>query len=159
MLFMLDYTLTTDNVAEVMKLVNDWSLLHGTGIVPQYMLEAIQQKCSTKEETANECAAYYVHVHSEASWSHLASHLYRVEEFAAVEKMKPFLPLRGKHQIIGYAGMNHPHQACPVCVLRHGLRKAKFVSWLWVCGYDIIAAAVAVDVHDSTSYIDSTSCV
>ena len=114
----------TDNVTEVMELLNDWnSLANGSLpiIVPLNQLKGIQQKCSTKKEKANECASYYVHCHAQPSWTHLASHLYYKEEFAAVEKLKPFLPLRGKYQVISYAGMNHALQACAVYVFCHGL--------------------------------------
>ena len=121
MLFISDHTLTTDDVAQVMTLMNDLdSLWQRTDLIPPHWLEAIQQKCSTKEVAA-ECASHYVHVHPAASWTHLSSHLYRAEEFAAVEKLKPFLPLRGEHQVISYAGMNHALQACTVFVFCHGL--------------------------------------
>ena len=108
-----------------MTLVNDLGSLYRTDLIPQRWFEAIQQKCSTKEEVATECASYYVHVHPEASWTYLASWLYNAEEFAAVEKLKPFLPLRGNHQVISYAGMNHALQACTVCVFCHGLHNVQ----------------------------------
>ena len=100
-----DPTLTTDSVAESMELVNDWKSLecfvdtldeNVRGVVPPSLLGDIQQRCSTKREIANECASYYVHYYPLPSWTHLASHLYSEGEFAAVEKLKPFLPLRGK---------------------------------------------------------------
>ena len=99
-----DATMTTDNVAEVMDLVNNWrSLYRGTftepGIVPSSQFSAIAEKCSTKRETANECASYYVQCHPLASSIHLANHLYYNGEFAAEEKLKPLLPLRGKHLV------------------------------------------------------------
>ena len=105
MLSISDPTLTTDSVAEVMELMNKWdSLISGYDItkrvVPGSRLTEIQQRCSTKREIANECASYYVHCHPQPSWTHLASQLYREGEFAAVEKLKPFLPLRGKCQAI-----------------------------------------------------------
>ena len=124
MLFISDPTLTTDNVAEVMELLNDWdSLKRGLApsIVPDNQLGGIQRKYSTKKEIANECASYYIHCHPQPSWTHLARHLYSMEEFAAVEKLKPFLPLRGKYQVVSYAGMNHALQACAVYVFCHGL--------------------------------------
>ena len=120
MLFISDPILTTDNVTEVMELLNHWDSLKYT-IIPSSQLKEIQRKCSTKKEIANECASYYVHCHAQPSWTHLASHLYSEEEFAAVEKLKPFLPLRGKYQVISYAGMNHALQACAVYVFCHGL--------------------------------------
>ena len=112
MFFISDPTLTTNNVAEVIELVNDWdSLSYGYSpvIIPYSRLNAILEKCSTKREVSTECASYYVHCHPESSWTHLASNLYYSSkgEFAAVEKSKPFLPLRGKYQVISYAGMNH----------------------------------------------------
>ena len=96
----------TDSVAEVMELVNNWKSLeydYGdvrinipiNGVVPDSQLTDIQQRCSTKREIANKCASYYVHCHPQSSWTHLAIHLYRQGEFAAVEKLKPLLPLRG----------------------------------------------------------------
>ena len=100
-----DPTMTTDSVAEVMELTNDWKSLechvdtfagNVRGVVPPSQLIEIQQRCSTKREIANECASYYVHYHPQASWTHLAIGLYEQGEFAAVEKLKPFLPLRGK---------------------------------------------------------------
>ena len=96
-----DLTLTTDSIAEVMELMNDWKSLQymfysEKGVVPLNRLTEIQQRCSTKKEIANECASYYVHYHSQASWTHLAICLYEQGEFAAVEKLKPFVPLRGK---------------------------------------------------------------
>ena len=105
MLSISDPTLTTDSVAEVMELMNKLdSLISGYDIteivVPPSRLTEIQQRCSTKREIANECASYYVHYHPQPSWTHLANRLYREGEFAAVEKLKPFLPLRGKCQAI-----------------------------------------------------------
>ena len=92
----------TDNVAEVMELVKDWNSLKSPGptifasrVVPDNRFIEIRQRCSTKREIANECASYYVQCHPESSWTHLAIHLYCAGEFAAVEKLKPFLPLRG----------------------------------------------------------------
>ena len=106
MLSISDPTLTTDSVAEVMELVNKWdsfsprfNVITET-VVPRSRLTEIQQRCSTKREIANECASYYVHCHPQPSWTHLATQLYREGEFAAVEKLKPFLPLRGKCQAI-----------------------------------------------------------
>ena len=101
-----DPTLTTESVAEVMGLVNDWSSLDSRifrndtdVLVPDSQHREIQQRCSTKREVAIECAFYYVHCHHQPSWTHLASHLYHRREFAAVEKLKPFLPLRGKYEV------------------------------------------------------------
>jgi hypothetical protein len=110
MLSISDPTLTTDSVAEVMELMTDWDSLRydfydslnshylNKTVVPANRLTEIQQRCSTKREIANECASYYVHCHPQPSWTHLARRLYRQGEFAAVEKLKPFLPLRGKCQ-------------------------------------------------------------
>ena len=104
MLSISDPTLTTDSVAEVMMLMNKWDSLDSGYIIeivlPHSRLAEIQQRCSTKREIANECASYYVHCHPQSSRTHLASQLYRVGEFAAVEKLKLFLPLRGKCQAI-----------------------------------------------------------
>ena len=112
MLSISDPSLTTDSVVEVMELVNNWGSLEYTmelfdmamgsnGVIPPSQLREIQrQRCSTKREIANECASYYVHYHPQPSWTHLATHLYRWGEIAAVEKLKPFLPLRGKYQAI-----------------------------------------------------------
>ena len=107
MLSISDPTLTTDSVTEVMELMNNWKSLEyyryigdHSGMIPASRLTEILQRCSTKREIANECASYYVHYHPQASWTHLASHLYFKGEFAAVEKLKPFLPLRGKCQAI-----------------------------------------------------------
>ena len=107
MLSISDPTLTTDSVAEVMELVNTWgslecfiNIMNCNGVIPDGQLTEIQQRCSTKREIANECASYYVHCHPQPSWTHLATQLYRRGEFAAVEKLKPFLPLRGKCQAI-----------------------------------------------------------
>ena len=104
MLSISDPTLTTDSVAEVMELMNKWDSLDTNFIdktvVPPSRLTEIQERCSTKREIANECASYYVHCHPQSSWTNLATHLYREGEFAAVEKLKPFLPLRGKCQAI-----------------------------------------------------------
>ena len=100
MLSISDPTLTTDSVADVMELMNKWDSLisdyYIRTIVPHSRLTEIQQRCSTKREIANECASYYVHCHPQPSWTHLATQLYREGEFAAVEKLKSFLPLRGK---------------------------------------------------------------
>ena len=97
-----DPTLTTDSVADVIELVNDWdsldSIFYNEKIVPADRLSEIQQRCSTKREIAIECASYFVHCCPQPSWTNLASHLHWKGEFAAVEKLKPFLPLRGKCQ-------------------------------------------------------------
>ena len=118
MLFISDPTLTTGNVAEVMELLNNWDSL---GVICFFVsatqFDRIQWKCSSKKEILNECASYYVHCHPQPSWTQLANCLYKKDEFAAVEKLKPFLPLRGKYQVISYAGMNHALQACAVCLL------------------------------------------
>ena len=105
MLSISDPTLTTDSVAEVMELVNNWDSLDAgriitNTVVPPSRLTEIQQRCSTKREIANECASFYVHCHPQPSWTHLASWLYRAGEIAAVDKLKSFLPLRGKYQAI-----------------------------------------------------------
>ena len=105
MLSISDPTLTTNSVAKVMELMNKWDSLISTYninkiVLPSWRLAEIQQRCSTKREIANECASYYVHCHPQSSWTHLASQLYIAGEFAAVEKLKPFLPLRGKYQAI-----------------------------------------------------------
>ena len=101
LVYLSDPTMITDNVAESMMLINDWNSLHPpyttTSEVPRSQLTEIQQRCSTKREIANECASYYVHYHPQPSWTHLASQLYSEGEFAAVEKLKPFLPLRGNY--------------------------------------------------------------
>ena len=120
MFFISDPTLTTDNVAQVMELVNDWDSLL-SGVIPSDRLRAIQEKFSTKREISTEFASYYVHCKPKSSWTHLASRLYRKEAFAAVEKLKPFLPLRGKYQVISYAGMNHAFHASTVYVFCDGL--------------------------------------
>ena len=102
MLSISDPTLTTDSVAEVMELINDWKSLDSNyyteTVVPDSQLGEIQQRCSTKRHIAHECASYYIHCHPQPSLTRLASHLYNKGEFAAVEKFKPFLPLRGKCQ-------------------------------------------------------------
>ena len=108
MLSISDPTLTTDSVAEVMELVNYWDSLNPSYIpnivVLVNRLREIQQRCSTKRDIAHECASYYIHCHPRPSWTHLTILLYRQGEFAAVEKLKPFLPLRGKWQGIS---INH----------------------------------------------------
>ena len=98
--------MTTDAVAEVMTAVNDLkSLTYYIDvtvdcIIPPSLLAAIQRKCSTKREVATECAYHFSHCHPQASWTLLATRLYKKEELTAVEKVKPFLPLRGENQVI-----------------------------------------------------------
>jgi hypothetical protein len=108
MLSISDPTLTTDSVAEVMELMNNWDSLNpryfDKTVVPRSQLTEIQQRCSTKRELANEYASYYVHCHPQSSWTHLARSLYSEGELAVVEKSKPFLPLRGKCQGIHVHG-------------------------------------------------------
>ena len=84
-----------------MELVKDWRSLrrethYEPPIIPLSRFGSIETTCYTKRETASECASYYVHCHPLASWTHLACRLYEWDEFAAVEKLKPNLPLRGK---------------------------------------------------------------
>ena len=105
MLSVSDPTLTTNSVAEVMELMNNWGSLEYSiyivdcnGVIPSRRLTEIQRRCSTKREIAIEYASYYVHCYPQPSWTHLARSLYREEKFVAVEKLKPFLPLRGKCQ-------------------------------------------------------------
>ena len=101
-----DQTLTTDAVAEVMTAVNDlksltyYSYVAGDRIISQSLLEAIQRKCSTKREVATECAYYFTHCRPQPSWTLLATRLCEQAELTAVEKVKPFLPLRGENQVI-----------------------------------------------------------
>jgi hypothetical protein len=96
-----DPTMTADSVAESIYLINDWQSLHSVirpkTLVPGKHRREILKRCSTKRDIANECASYYVHCHPQPSWTHLASHLYSKGEFAAVERLKPFLPLRGNY--------------------------------------------------------------
>ena len=110
-----DSTLTTVNVTSVMDLVKEWLSLSGGYvsyiIIPSHRFDAIISSCSTNREIASECASYYVHCHRQPSWTHLANVLYEEEEFTAVEKCKPFLPLRSKYQVVTYAGMYHTPQA------------------------------------------------
>ena len=103
MLSFLDPTLTTDSVAEVMEFMKDWDSLDSRysyvkTVVPHSRLTEIQRRCSTKRQIANECAAYYIHCYPQPSWTHFACQLFSEEESAALEKLKPFLPLRGKCQ-------------------------------------------------------------
>ena len=106
MLFISDHTLKTDAVTEVLAVVNDlesltdYSSVTREYIIPKSVLEAIQKKYATKREVVTDCAYYFSHCHPRASWTLLATHLYEMGEFTAVEKVKPFLPLRGKHQVI-----------------------------------------------------------
>ena len=126
MLFISDPTLTTDNVARVIELLNDLdSLSSRIVLIPQYRLDAIQSKYSTKGEISNECASYYVHCSLQPSWTELACRLYKRGEFSAVKQLKPFLPVRGKYQVISYAGMNHALKACAVHISCHGLHNAQ----------------------------------
>ena len=111
-----DSTLTTANVTSVMELVKDWDSLHrgileSDLVIPYHRLDAIRSSCSTNREIAGECASYYVHCYHQPSWTHLARLLYEQGELTAVEKCKPFLPLRGKYQVVTYAGMYHTPQA------------------------------------------------
>ena len=79
------------------------------------------------KEVSTECASYYVHCNPESSWTHLASRLYYNGEIAAVEKLKPFLPLRGKYQVISYAGMNLALHASTVYVFCDGLHNVRMM--------------------------------
>ena len=111
-----DSTMTTANITSVMELVKDWDSLSNPyysseDIIPDHRLDAIRSSCSTNREIASECASYYVHCHHQPSWTHLARRLYWEGELTAVEKCKPFLPLRGKYQVVTYAGMYHTPQA------------------------------------------------
>ena len=113
-IYLSDPTLTTDSVAESMELMNSWESLKYivddfdvSGVIPGSRLREIQQRCSTKRDIAHECASYYIRCHPQPSWTHLACCLYREGEFAAVEKLKPFLPLRGtcNSKLLHYANM------------------------------------------------------
>ena len=89
-----------------MELINNWSSLTRAvmiiedQVIPDNRLKEIQRKFSTLRVIAKECASYYVQCCPQASWTHLANQLYYFEEFAAVEKLKPFLPLRGKCKVM-----------------------------------------------------------
>ena len=126
MLFISDPTLTTDNVAPVIELLNDFnSLSFGMVLIPHSQWNTIQSKYLTKREISNECASYYVHCRLQPSWMELARILYRVGEFSAVKQLKPFLLVRGKYQVIIYPGVNHVLKACAVSVFCHGLHNAQ----------------------------------
>ena len=127
--------MTTDKVAEVLELVNDWDSLRPSScidleqeIIPRDRLSAIEKKHSTKREIASECASYYVQCHPWPSWTHLASCLYYYGEFTAVEKLKPHLPLRGKHLVAMatsvYMEINHFY-ACSTSLVLPLLREGK----------------------------------
>ena len=118
--------MTTDNVAPVIELLNDFNSLSSLFVlIPHSRLNVIKNKYSTKEKIANECASYYVHCGVQPSWTELASNPYQRGEFPAVKQLKPFLPVRGKYQVISYAGMNHALKACAVYVFCHGLHNAQ----------------------------------
>ena len=130
MLFISDPTLTTGNVARVIELLNglnslSLSIILPLPLIPPSRLNVIKSKYSTKENISNECASYYVHCSLHPSWMKLARCLYERGEFSAVKQLKPFLPVRGKYQVISYAGMNHALKACAVYVFCHGLHIAQ----------------------------------
>ena len=116
MLYFSDPILTTKQVVQV----NDLESLQPR-LIPHSRFNAIQSKYSTKEEISNQCASYYVNCSVQPSWMELAGSLYRHGEFSAVKQLKPFLPVRGKYQVISYARMNHAFKACAVYVFCHGL--------------------------------------
>ena len=100
LIYLSDPTLTIDSVAESMELISNWSLLRGTifkCVIPHDKLYEIQRRCSTKRDIAHKLASYYIHCHPNSSWTHLAGCLYGRQEFAVVEKLQPFLPLRGNY--------------------------------------------------------------
>ena len=109
--FISDPTLTTDNVAPVIELLNDLDSLSSVEyniiIIPPSRLGTILRKYSTKGEICNECASYFIHCYVHPSWTELACCLYQHGEVSAVKQLKPFLPVRGKYQVISCVGMNH----------------------------------------------------
>ena len=125
-----DPTLTTDSVAQVLELVNDWNSL-SDDVILSSQLSTIQQKYTTKKEISTECASHYVHSNPMCSWTGLASCLYYKGEFTAVEKVKPFLPLRGKYQDISnrQVSCGHAHNTAECTYNIIAFTKRSYKSW------------------------------
>ena len=101
-----DPSFTTAEVTSVLESVKDWDSLLKGYLISKPLLAAIKSRCSTDGDIASEGASYYVSCYPKPSWTHLAGWLYRFEEFSAMEKCKPFLPLRGKYTML-YASTVH----------------------------------------------------
>ena len=128
--------MTSDNVAKVLAMLDKWDslttmLYDGRDtIIPSSFMKAIQSKCSTKGELVTDCASYYVNCHPQSSWSFMASHLYREGEFVAVVKLKPFLPVKGMHQVVSLLHYNNvcTTVVCIRCCNVHLLQQSLLVG-------------------------------
>ena len=60
------------------------------------ILDEIYSSHSNENEKTHACSDVYVNCHSESSWEHLTSLLYKEDELTAMDQARPFLPPRGK---------------------------------------------------------------
>ena len=58
-------------------------------------LDDIGENATSLKDCNRRAAAHYINYSPKASWNHISGVLYSYGEFAAVEKMKPFLPPKG----------------------------------------------------------------
>ena len=83
-----DPTLTVDDVTKVINKMEGDKVEFD---IPRSLSEEIGRKYSTDGEKGHAYADYYVHIHPDASWKHLATKLWYKEELTAAREAKSFM--------------------------------------------------------------------
>ena len=99
------------NVTDVMEKVTEnkrrrvWGRvlkLHDDHYEIDNYIDEIYNSHSSGEGRTHACSDTYVNSHPESSWEHLTSLLYEEDEMTAVDQARPFLPPRGKLDVVDY---------------------------------------------------------
>ena len=64
--------------------------------IPESIMNSAEESGLSEEEAHKKCSTFYVECYPNASWQHLSGRLYQFGEVTALEKLKPFLPSKGK---------------------------------------------------------------
>ena len=91
-----DPTMTVDGVTQVFnKIKGDKAEVMRPGLglsIPSPLVDKIMERSySTESEKSRAFADVYVHIHTRASWEHLTSHMYWMNEFASARESKSFM--------------------------------------------------------------------
>ena len=83
-----DQSLTVERVTPIFRNLKKWVSIGMYRIVPNARADIIRRQYSSLNEQQTQAAFYYVNCFHVASWSHLATWLYRDEESAAIEAFR-----------------------------------------------------------------------
>ena len=87
-----DPTLTTQNIAPIMKAVRNWRQLAFYFDIPDAIVARITEQHATHREQSHAAGEWWVHTDLSPSWDRLAHALYHEGEDRALKKMAQYLP-------------------------------------------------------------------